>query len=134
MKFIGKICDKHPDAGGERYRYKSGKTLCTQCVLRRLSAWRSVNKGLELYQIMGDRKKKPYRRYMKIYMRCYRVMKAAEAQGPGFMVIFQPTLDIARAMPDVGIRAAYLRQMYDKARKDFLAKESGEVVQSDPSS
>lgn len=114
MKFIGKICNKHPEFGGERYRYASGKTFCVECTLSRIRVWRAENRGKEAHQIMGDRSKAKYLRYMKYYSRCRRVIMTARVQDPEFVKLFEPVIVIAqRDMPDIDVRASYLKDRYD---------------------
>lgn len=39
-RYLGKVCEKHPERGGERVRFPSGRTVCVECNYRRVQAWK----------------------------------------------------------------------------------------------
>lgn len=73
-KIVGKICPDHPDAGGERYAFASGNSICIHCNVLRVQRWKAAD---PVYQsrVAALRKSESYKKKFNAYRRDLRRRK-----------------------------------------------------------
>jgi hypothetical protein len=76
-KIIGKICDKHPELGGERYAFSKGGSVCVACNVLRVQRFRHTNTEHQT-RITALHKTAAYKKKFNKYRRDLRARKRQE--------------------------------------------------------